>query len=86
MPTLSKLKEQAERLCPYPIEPWRDAKFDMFSLSADSAFADCKGHKAVVSVIVRPPEGAPHIVLLEGGRTIPLQDNGGGQLEQLELL
>lgn len=86
MPTLSKLKEEAARLCPYPIEPWRDAKFGMFSAAPDSAFADCTGHKAVVSVIVRPPEGVPYIALLEGNRTIPLRDNGGGIPEQLSLL
>jgi len=85
MPTLSKLKEEAARLCPYPIEPWRDAKFGMFSAAPDSAFADCTGHKAVVSVIVRPPEGVPYIALLEGNRTIPLRDNGGGTPEQLGL-
>jgi len=86
MPTLSKLKQEAARLCPYPIEAWIDARFDMFSISADSAFADCTGHKAMVSVIVHPPKGVPHIVLLEETRTIPLRDNGSGQLEQLELL
>jgi len=86
MPTLNKLKQDAARLCPYPIEAWRDAKFDRRAQSPDSASARCQGHKAIVSVMVRPPEGVPHIVLLEGNQTIPLQDNGGGQLEQLELL
>jgi len=94
MRTLSQLKEKAEELCPYPIGAWREAKFDRRAQSADSAWARCKGEKAVLSVIVRPPEGVSHIALVhEDGPTIPLTDNGkepgdvdDDQVEQLPLL
>jgi len=85
MPTLSDLKKQAERLCPYPIDKWRNARFDRRAQSPDSASARCRGHKAIVSVIVHPPEGIPHIVLLEGDETIPLRDETAESAEQLGL-
>lgn len=86
MPTLSELKERAEELCPYPVGKWRNARFDRRAQSPDSASARCKGHKAIVSVMVRPPEGAPYIVLLEEDETIPLQDAEARAPEQLRLL
>jgi len=94
MPKLSDLKKKAEELCPYPIGNWINAKFDPVSRFPDSAFAPCEGYKGVVvSVIVHPPEGVPHMAIVsESGNTIPLvedeveADEDDGQLEQLELL
>lgn len=85
MPTLSELKERAEELCPYPVGKWRNARFDRRSQRPDSASARCKNHKAIVSVIVHPPEGTPHIALLEEDETIPLDGDEAKSSEQLEL-
>lgn len=85
MPTLKELKEQAEKLCPYPIDKWRNARFDCRAQKPDSASARCKGHKAIVSVMVRPPKGVSHIALLERDETIPLRDETAESTEQLEL-
>jgi hypothetical protein len=88
MPNLSDLKEKAEELCPYPLGKWINTKFDPVSRFPDNAFAYCIGHKGVaVSVIVRPPEGAPHIALVsDSGNTIPLvEDKADVDAEQLEL-
>ena len=84
MSTLNELKEKAERLCPYPIGSWRDTKYDLRAQSPDSAFADCEGRMATVSVMVRPPEGVSHIALIENGETVPLVEDPG-PLDQLGL-
>ena len=72
MSKLSELKERAEELCPFPIGPWRSARFDLTSPGADSAFAFCPEQGAMLSVMIDPPKGSPHIVLLEGETTTPL--------------